>query len=125
MSDAERAARVLHARQFSHLVPVSREIAIEAGLIEPTPQERQAADAERRAAERRAAERKAKLDAARRRLTALTDPLARAILDLHAENDRGECDGDEFGGYDGLPPDWPCSTVEAVAARYGIELGRP
>jgi hypothetical protein len=66
--------------------------------------------------------RKAKLDAARQRLAALTDPLARAILDLHSEDERGECQGDDFDGYEAERPSWPCRTVEAVAEQNGIEL---
>lgn len=70
----------------------------------------------------RADERKAKLDAARQRLAALTNPLARAILDLHSEDERGECQGDDFDGYEAERPSWPCRTVEAVAEQNGIEL---
>ena len=59
-----------------------------------------------------------------RALDQLTDPLSRAVLDLHRrtawETDRrwqcGEClDGEDRS-------DWPCTTVEAVAAVHGIDL---
>lgn len=106
----------------SAVIPVSREALLDAGLIEPTLDER--AEIERHAieAQQRQAERAAKLDAAREHLAAITDPLARAVLDLHAENDRHECEGDDMDGYEAEYPEWPCRTVETVAAHYGIEL---
>jgi hypothetical protein len=109
-------------KRSSYVVPVSREMLLDARVVEPTLAER--AERERRAAEyeRRAAARLAAIDAARPRLAALTDPLARAILDLHAENSEGECVGCEFTGYEAESPGWPCSTVEVVAAYYGISL---
>ena len=59
-----------------------------------------------------------------RALAQLTDPPSRAAPDLHRrtawETDRrwqcGEClDGEDRS-------DWPCTTVEAVAAVHGIDL---
>jgi hypothetical protein len=38
-----------------------------------------------------------------------------ASLDHH-------CAGDEFGGYDGEPPDWPCETIKAAAGAFGVAL---
>jgi hypothetical protein len=63
-------------------------------------------------------------DAARPALAAIDDPLARAILDLHAADteEHPECEGCEFGGYDAEAPEWPCSTVRLVAEHFGIEL---
>lgn len=100
----------------------ARAFYIDLGLVVPTPDER--AEAERRAAEYRAREavRAASLEELRRRLGAITDPLARAILDLHAENARHECEGDDFEGYDSEPAAWPCRTVLEIAAHYGITL---
>lgn len=81
-------------------------------------------DAERRAAAARVwrAEREAKLAIARERLAAIRDPLARAVLDLHAEDEYGECSGDDLDGYEAEPPDWPCRTVVKIAEHYGIPL---
>jgi hypothetical protein len=103
-------------------IPVSREMLLDAGAVEPTAAERE--QAERTAAEyrRREADRAAKLNAARTALAAITDPLTRAMLDLHAEDERGECAGCDFDGYEAESPDWPCRTIEAVAAHRGIDL---
>lgn len=65
------------------------------------------------------------LAAAREQLTAITDPVARAVLDLHAPDDFGDCMGDDMEGYEAEAPTWPCRTVEAVAGHYGIRLKAP
>ena len=52
------------------------------------------------------------------RVAAITDPLARSILDLHHVDDYGdcpECSGDEWGTH------WPCDTASTVAEHYGID----
>lgn len=57
-----------------------------------------------------------------RALDQLDDPVSRAVLDLHARKPYAgswecrECQGDEY------PTDWPCRTVEAVAAVHRIDL---
>ncbi|OLT24374.1 hypothetical protein BJF79_13610 [Actinomadura sp. CNU-125] len=104
------------------IVPVSRELLLDHGLVEPTPVER--AERERRAAEwrQRAEEHEARRAAAREALAAITAPVARIVLDLHVENPRGECGGDDMDGYDAEFPEWPCRTVEKVAAHYGISF---
>lgn len=114
---------IVAVKTSGYPIPISREMAIDAGLIQPTPEEH--AERERRAAEyrRRAAEDAAKLEAARTVLAELTDPLARAVLDLHAEDEHGECAGCDYSGYEAESPDWPCRTVDVVAARFGVELG--
>jgi hypothetical protein len=91
-------------------------------VIEPTPEER--AEMERARAEYRQREalRLEALAAARERLAAITDPLTRAILDLHAEGEREECQGCDVDGYEAESPPWPCRTVETVAAHHGIGL---
>lgn len=74
--------------------------------------------------------RDAQLDEARQALAALTDPLARAVLDLHHEQGMYResgypwptCDGCDMDGYEAEPPEWPCRTVQAVARHYGIAL---
>lgn len=104
------------------VIPMSRDMRLAAGVVEPTAEER--AEMERSAAEarRRAEARVEGLAAARERLDAITDPLARAVLDLHRENERHECEGDDMDGYECEYPAWPCRTVEAVAEHYGIPL---
>lgn len=115
----------ISVKRSSYLVPFAREVAIDAGLIEPTPAER--ADRERSVEywRRRAAEQATRLNAARHRLDGVTDPLSRAVLDLHSEDERGTCKGCDFDGYEAERPNWPCRTVEVVAAQYGIELEAP
>lgn len=58
-------------------------------------------------------------------LDALTDPLARAVLDLHRrEPNSGSwtCAGDEAEGFEAERPEWPCATVRVVAERFGIPM---
>ena len=66
--------------------------------------------------------------AARRRLNAVKDPLARRIIELHRDcgSGQGECDS----GLDNPVPmaertDWGCETTSLVAAHYGIEYRTP
>lgn len=112
----------MRVQRVAHWVPVTRDVLLWAGAVEPTPAERAAMDREAAESRRRADERAELLDAARRELAALTDPLARAVLDLHAENERGECEGYDFEGYEAEQPEWPCRTTHVVADYLGIEL---
>lgn len=101
---------------------VSREMAVDYGLVEPTPEE----SAQRAA---RTAEWKRK-DALRRQadvdmlaaLRAKDDPATDAMLDLHQSTGDSypECHGDDFSGYDGERPEWPCRTVLALAKVHGV-----
>lgn len=104
------------------VVSATREMLLDAGLVEPTAEERAQAERDRAEWERREVERVAKLAAARTALAALTDPLTRVTLDLHAEGPAGECEGCDWAGMEGEPGAWPCRTVEAVARHYGIEM---
>ncbi|WP_395109798.1 hypothetical protein [Actinomadura sp. SCN-SB] len=106
----------------SGFVPVPREVLLDAGAIEPTAEEREQAERDAAQSRKRQAEREQRLEAARRALAEISDPLTRAILDLHAEDERHECAGDDFDGYESERPDWPCRTVEVVAAHHGIGL---
>jgi hypothetical protein len=105
----------LAPRKLGAYVQVSRELLLDAERTKPTP-------AERAEYERREAERKAALDVARTALDAITDQPARAVLDLHCENELGECTGDDADGYDWMYVDWPCRTVVTIAEHYGIAL---
>ncbi|GAA4226025.1 hypothetical protein GCM10022254_09580 [Actinomadura meridiana] len=113
---------VLNVVKRGAVLPVTRDALLEAGVIEPTPAER--AEMDRAAAEhqRREAARAAQLAVVLEQLAALGDPLARAVLDLHTRDTFGECQGCDFGGGEGEPPEWPCRTVETVAAHHGIDL---
>ena len=48
------------------------------------------------------------------KVDAVTDPLARKLLDLHSRDSNGYCQGDEGDGDRPQPPNWPCATVELV-----------
>lgn len=45
--------------------------------------------------------------------------LAEDMLTLHAPNRNGRCDGCNFDGYEAEPPEWPCTTYQHTAVRYG------
>ncbi len=59
--------------------------------------------------------------AAQEALAALTDGAARVVLDLHHRTPEG-CAGCDFGGWESEPPEYPCRTVYAIAAAYGIPM---
>lgn len=115
---------------------VSREFALDHGLMEPTPEE--AAERAERAA-RWQAEHDAEQAAAALvvlALDAITDPTSRAVLDLHQRDvylDRDyRCDGCEAGGYEAESPAYPCATTKLIASLHGLafpdglyELDRP
>lgn len=114
---------------YKHSVAInlSREMALDFGLVEPTPEE-----AEKRAQEAREHRAKARAswevyDAARPALEALTDPIARKVLDLHAADsiEGPKCQGCDIDGYEAEQPEWPCATVELIADHYGIQLPDP
>lgn len=109
----------------------SREFLLDMGVVEPTPEE--AADAERRLADYRVRVARAWLqyDYARMRLNPASwvepDPTAQAVLELHQpvlgwHDRRLECHGCEAEGFEWDYPAWPCSTVTAVAAVFGVPL---
>ena len=110
--------------KFGTRVQMSRELAIERGLVERTPEEQAEYDAWR--AEQR------ELQVAAWRIygealhafTLLRNPVARLVLELHSPSDGAwpRCQGCEFGGYEAEEPEWPCSTVQAIAGHFEIEL---
>lgn len=74
-----------------------------------------ASDPEREA---RVAEWKAKHEKERKELLDLlakaTGPV-KAIVELHSVDKYDECQGCDFGGYEGDKPGWPCRTIDLIA----------
>lgn len=103
-------------------LPISREMAVDHGLIEPTPEERQQARVRHEEYERERQAVLARIDAARPKLNALTDPTARAVLDLHSEDDDHTCEGCDWDGFEAERPPWPCSTIRVVAEVHDIYI---
>ncbi len=65
---------------------------------------------------------------AMRRLNAVEDPLARAILALHRDCSEGigNCDACEPEDGETVGLTWPCQTTDVIARHFGIEHpGRP
>ena len=98
---------------------ISREAAVDWGLVEPTLEER----AEREEWRRRF---DARQQAARLRkgewlasLAAVTHPVLRAVIDLHGSQDREWCDGCDGGPDDS--GEWPCRTIVTVLDGLGVD----
>lgn len=108
-------------RKFGARQSISREQAVDYGLLEPTADELRLREARHLEYERRkqvAAEAAAVFTAT---LAAVSDPVARAVLDLH-QADRFGCLGDDYGGYEGESPEWPCRTVSTICHALGIPV---
>ena len=106
----------LSAIKLSSVVHVPAEALLDLAYTrEPTAEQRAEA-------ERQRIKQAARLAAFRQQLADVTDPLARKILDLHHRDDRGQCVGCDPGSYAEDCADWPCSTIEAIAEHYEIEL---
>jgi hypothetical protein len=97
---------------------ISREMAVDLGIVEPTPQELtdrsgSVADSRIRYAARIALSAEwflAILDAA--------GPVGAAAVGLHTPGRYGDCEGCGFEDMAGLP--WPCATVLAAAEAAGL-----
>lgn len=111
----------LRVRKYSAHVMVSRETLVAFGLAEATPEEQAELDRWRAESDRRRAAATEAWPGFVAALAAITDPVARDVLDLHARDD-GECDGCDFSGYEGDRPAWPCRTIETVARTLGIRV---
>lgn len=110
-------AEPLNLVKYGVVIQVSRAELLDAGLVEPTEAERAEREAWRVECERRRRVEKEAVAALAIALAAVTDPLARAVLDLHKADGRFcAAEQDEYG--DGT--DWPCRTVETVATTLGI-----
>lgn len=118
--------RKLHPRprHLAVVVPFSRELLIDEGVIEPTVDERM----ERRLAvvrqERESAEAAVRRNAWIANARFVTGPVGAAILDLHDPDEAGGlyCHACECGGGDCIPEPWPCSTVLVLAKAAGLDL---
>lgn len=113
---------LLPVRKYGATMQVSRETLVLMGYAEPTPEERAIMDANLAAYNLR---KQAATEALPWFISALhevTNPVARAVLDLHKADGRGQCEGCDWGGYEGEPPGWPCRTIEAVAGVLDIVM---
>lgn len=117
-------------RVFPNWVPnaivmnVSREMALDYGMVQPTPEEKAEREA---AAERFRQSQVAKRSEFREAITELwlVGGVTAAVLDLHKpdlEADYPDCPGCDVSGYEGEQPDWPCRTVRLLAEVNGITL---
>lgn len=113
---------VVETTKLTGYVPMTRQMLLDAGLVEETPEERAESERLRAQWERQEAEKARVLQAARDALGAVPDPLARKVLSLHTENASGQCEGCDVDRYESWQPEWPCRTVELIALDYGIEL---
>jgi hypothetical protein len=111
----------LRVRKYGAHIQMSREMLVGYGLVEPTPEEQAKIDASRADVERRRAAATAAWPGFVAALNAVTEPVARAVLDLHANVDQ-MCAGCEFGGYEAERPSWPCATTDAIATALGIDV---
>lgn len=112
----------MEVRKISANVQISRATALDYGLVQPTDEERRQHEEWRAEWERRkeaATEARPVFIAA---LDAVSDPVARAVLDLHRSDEHRWCAGCEGSDNCGESPEWPCSTVEVVAGVLGIPI---
>lgn len=106
-------------RKYGATFPISRGTALDLGLIQPTPAEQQQREAWRVEYDQRKQAATVALPVFVAALAAVTDPVARAVLDLHRD-EGGRCGGCE--DYEGYGPGWPCETAVAVAEALDIPV---
>lgn len=109
-------------RKIAAYVTVSRQQLLDAGAVEPTEEERREAEASRAETDRRRRLATEAWPGMIQRLGAISEPVARAILDLHSADGRGECEGCDFDGYEAERPYWPCRTVLKIAELHAIDV---
>lgn len=109
----------------SFVYTVSREMALDMGMIEPTPEELTERNESSRRFHGEQREKRAKTLAALASLRG-RESLTDAMLDLHScdtEADwSAECAGCDFGGYESEAPEWPCRTVILLAEHHGVDM---
>lgn len=102
---------------------MSREQAIDLGHAKPTPEEVKRFNAESRERWERSVAQWEKLDATLAELAAITEPLARKVLDLHAcASDEAVCDACSLDSDDPYDEPWPCLTARLVADHFGVAI---
>ena len=113
---------MMEVRKIGGFVTVSRHQMLDAGLVKPTAEEQREIDESRAEMERLKQAATVAWPVFVAALDAVTDPVARAVLDLHSADQRGECTGCEFDGWEAERPVWPCKTITTVAAAVGIAV---
>lgn len=111
----------LPVRKYGAHVPVSRDTLVACGLVAATPEEQARMDAAQVEHRRRVQAATEAWPAVVASLDAVTDPVGRAVLDLHRLDD-GWCRGCEGSNNDGEPSTWPCNTVTEVAKVLGVPM---
>lgn len=108
------------AHKHGHVVTLSRALALDAGLVTPTPQE--TADRAAWVAVNRVE--RAALEQARaawfEAVLAAAGPVGVAILKTHVPGEFGDCEGDGFDMFAGLT--WPCATLIVGAEAAGVPI---
>lgn len=111
-------------KKISYTVPISKE------LFEMLTRPSTLADIARRDhdLEKFRAKREAAQPAFRAAIAAIDhveEPYAAVVLKLHARSGsytgHQSCEGCDYAGFDGEPPEWPCSTVELLAEELQID----
>jgi hypothetical protein len=109
-------------RPLAIVVPISRALAVQEGIVKPTPAERVAARLHRSSVAREAAERTARRNLWIIHAKLATGDVGAALLDLHAPEDGDlivpDCTGCECE-CDTEP--WPCASVLVLAKAAGLE----
>lgn len=67
---------------------------------------------------KREAERKALLD-----LLATATGTVKAIVELHSPTTYDDCQGCDFGGWEGDSPAWPCRTIDLIVKELKSDIG--
>jgi hypothetical protein len=108
-------------RKYGARLPVTRQNLLDLQLVKPTSAEQREMDNARADLNRRTSAATEAWPGFVAALDAVTDPVGRAVLDLHANRD-GDCGGCAFNGYEAEPDAWPCPTTTLVAEKLGIRV---
>ncbi|MDF1705031.1 MAG: hypothetical protein P1U38_09680 [Aeromicrobium sp.] len=111
-------------RKNAIAVSISREMAVGMGFIEPNREERYERAVLHERWRRESAAREQRYAAGYSALLN-TDPITRAVLDLHAPvsyYSRLVCQGCDADGYDTEHPEWPCRTIETLAHAHHLDM---
>lgn len=115
----------MKARKIAYQMTFSREVGIDAGIIEPTPEEAAEMVESSRLYDLERKKRVLMLEGFWGQVFGITEPAIRAVVKLHALTYRSEFGDAECahcldGGDMGDHAYWPCETVRAIANVYGI-----